>query len=163
MEPPPPLPGPRHCETASIPLVLLLLALLCKIELDLLISEIFRLTAKYMTSTTTKTNIKYLTFGGVAAGVLLLAAAGTLSISGAQLQEQGQEQQQQANSAGQNGTTTTTKVEVGGGGPTPVVMAFTPQNVTINAGQTVVWTNPTVVPEPHTVSFIKEQGYFPLL
>ena len=46
---------------------------------------------------------------------------------------------------------TTTAVAVGGGGPTPVVMAFTPQSVTINAGQTVVWTNPTVVPEPHTV------------
>lgn len=113
----------------------------------------------------TKTSKKYLALGGVAAGVLLLAAAGTLSISSAQLQEQElEQQQQQANSAGQNGTTTTTtEVAVGGGGPTPVVMAFTPQNVTINAGQTVVWTNPTVVPEPHTVSFIKQQGYFPLL
>ncbi len=119
-----------------------------------------------MTSTTTKTNKKYVTLGGVAvvtAGVLLLAAAGTLSISSAQLQEQEQEQEQQANSAVQNGTTTTTEVAVGGGGPSPIVMAFTPQNITINAGQTVVWTNPTVVPEPHTVSFIKQQGYFPLL
>lgn len=116
-----------------------------------------------MTSTTRKTSKKYLALVGataVTAGVLLLTAAGTLSISSAQLQEQGQEQQ--ANGTGQNGTTTT-EVEVGGGGPTPVVMAFTPQNVTINAGQTVVWTNPTVVPEPHTVSFIKQQGYFPLL
>jgi plastocyanin len=32
--------------------------------------------------------------------------------------------------------------------------------VTINAGETVVWINPTVVGEPHTVTFIREQGYF---
>ena len=96
------------------------------------------------------------------AGVLLLALAGTISISSAQFQEQGQgqQQQQQANSTAQN-RSAITAVAAGGGGPTPIVMAFTPQNITINAGQTVVWTNPTVVPEPHTVSFIKQQGYFP--
>jgi plastocyanin len=120
-----------------------------------------------MTNITKSHSKKNLTLEATAAiaGVLLLTAVGTISISSAQLQEQGQEQQQQqqqqqANSAGQNGTIT---VEVGGGGPTPIVMAFTPQNITINAGQTVTWTNPTVVPEPHTVSFIREQGYFPLL
>ena len=69
------------------------------------------------------------------AGVLLLAAVGTVSISSAQLQGQEQEQQQQANSAGQNGTMTTTVVAVGGGGPSPVVMAFTLQSVTINAAK----------------------------
>jgi plastocyanin len=41
-----------------------------------------------------------------------------------------------------------------------VLTAFDPQNVTINAGQTVVWTNPTVVSEPHTVSFIRQPDYF---
>ena len=41
-----------------------------------------------------------------------------------------------------------------------MVTWFTPQNVTINAGETVVWINPTVVGEPHTVTFIREQGYF---
>jgi plastocyanin len=93
----------------------------------------------------------------VAAGVLLLAVTGTLSLSSAQSQEQGQAQQQQANSAAQNGTT---KVAAGGGGPESVVTSFNPQNVTINVGQIVVWTNPTLVSEPHTVSFIRQEGYF---
>src|ERR671924_709816 len=79
------------------------------------------------------------------------------SFSSAQTQEQ-EQQQQQTDSEAQNGTTTT--VEAGGGGPESVVTWFTPQNVTINAGETVVWINPTVVPEPHTVSFIRQEGYF---
>ena len=41
-----------------------------------------------------------------------------------------------------------------------MLTAYDPQNVTINAGQTVVWTNPTVVSEPHTVSFIRQPDYF---
>jgi plastocyanin len=90
--------------------------------------------------------------------VLLLAAAGMPSFSSAQTQEQVQEQQQQTDSEAQNGTTTT--VEAGGGGPESVVTWFTPQNVTINAGETVVWINPTVVGEPHTVTFIRQEGYF---
>jgi plastocyanin len=107
---------------------------------------------------TTKTSNKYLALVGasaVTAGVLLLAVAGTLSISSAQSQEQGQAQQ--ANSQGQNGTAT---VAAGSGGPESVLISFAPQNVTINAGQTVIWTNPTVVPEPHTVSFVRQEGYF---
>jgi plastocyanin len=69
------------------------------------------------------------------------------------------EQQQQTDSAAvQNGTTTT--VSAGSGGPESVLIAFTPQNVTINAGETVVWTNPTIVGEPHTVSFVRQEGYF---
>src|ERR671931_2166531 len=111
---------------------------------------------------TTKTCKKYLTLVGggaaaVAAGVLLLSVSGTLSLSSAQFQEQGQAQQQQANSTRQNGTTT---VAAGGGGPESVLVSFIPQNVTINVGQTVVWKNPTVVSEPHTVSFIRQEGYF---
>jgi plastocyanin len=74
-------------------------------------------------------------------------------------QAQGQEEQQQPNTADQNGTTTM-MVAAGGGGPESVLIAYEPQNVTINAGQTVVWTNPTVVGEPHTVSFIKQPDYF---
>src|SRR5215212_8947985 len=108
----------------------------------------------------TRTSKKYMALVGAAAvvtaGVLLLAAAGMPSLSSAQTQEQGQEQQQ-ANSQSQNGTTT---VAAGRGGPESVLISFAPQNVTINAGQTVIWTNPTVVPEPHTVSFIKQEGYF---
>jgi plastocyanin len=139
--------------------------------LSLLATKIFQSYWKYMTSITKSRSKKNLALVGAAvaaAGVLLLTAAGMISISSAQSQEQEQEQgqqqqQQQANSGGQNGTTTTTAVAVGGGGPSPVVMAFTPQDVTINAGETVIWTNPTVVPEPHTVSFIRQQAYFPLV
>jgi plastocyanin len=117
-----------------------------------------------MTSTTTKTNKKYLTLGGVAAGVLLLAAAGTLSLSSAQFQGQELEQQQQqileellGDFQAQNDTRT---VAAGGGGPVSVLTWFVPQNVSISAGETVTWVNPTVVGEPHTVSFIKQQDYF---
>jgi hypothetical protein len=48
-----------------------------------------------MTRTTTKISKKYMKLGGLAAGVLLLAAAGTLSFSSAQFLEEGQEQQEQ--------------------------------------------------------------------
>lgn len=118
-----------------------------------------------MTSTTKGSSKKNLALVGAAVAVgFLLTVAGMPSLSSAQTQEQGQEQQQQtesATAAAQNGTTTTaTTVDAGGGGPESVITWFTPQNVTINAGETVVWTNPTVVGEPHTVTFIREQGYF---
>jgi plastocyanin len=119
-----------------------------------------------MTSTTKGSSKKNLALVGAAVAVgFLLTVAGMPSLSSAQTQEQGQEQQQQqtesATAAAQNGTTTTaTRVDAGGGGPESVVTWFTPQNVTINAGETVVWINPTVVGEPHTVTFIREQGYF---
>ena len=35
--------------------------------------------------------------------------------------------------------------------------------MTINAGETVVWINPTVVGEPRTVIFIRQEGYFAAL
>ncbi|MDQ3883472.1 MAG: hypothetical protein M3243_05400 [Thermoproteota archaeon] len=119
-------------------------------------------------STTTKTSKKSLTLlcgtAAVVAGVLLLAVAGTLSNSSAQFEDQGQVQQQEqqqrqpANSTAQNGTAIA--VAAGGGGPESVVTWFNPQNITINVGQTVIWTNPTVVAEPHTVSFVKQEDYF---
>ena len=116
-----------------------------------------------MTSTT-KTNKKYVTLGGVAAAVgLLLAVAGTSSLSSAQLQELGPEQQEQqlqqlqADIQAQNDTRT---VAVGGGGPVSVVTWFVPQNISISAGETVKWINPSIVSEPHTVSFMKDQSYF---
>jgi plastocyanin len=90
--------------------------------------------------------------------VLLFSVAGMPSLISAQPQEQGLEQpQQQANSQAQNGTRI---VEVGGGGPISVVTWFNPQNVSIKLGETVTWKNPTIVSEPHTVSFLKQQDYF---
>jgi plastocyanin len=124
------------------------------------------LTAKYMTSIATKTSKRYLASVGaaaVAAGVLLLSAPGTLSLSSAQprLQEQGQEELQLQQLLGdlqiRNDTRT---VAAGGGGPVSVVTWFVPQNVSISAGETVTWVNPSIVSEPHTVSFMKDPSYF---
>jgi plastocyanin len=120
-----------------------------------------------MTSTSKKSNSNngYLALVGAAiASVLLLSAAGTLSLSSAQLQGQGLEQQPQdqlqlllGNFTSQNDTRT---VAAGGGGPVSVVTWFVPQNISISAGETVTWVNPTVVGEPHTVSFLKQPDYF---
>jgi plastocyanin len=120
-----------------------------------------------MTSTTKRSsNFYYLALVGAAAitGVLLLSAAGMLSLSSAQLQGQGLEQQQQdqlqlllGNFTSQNDTRT---VAAGGGGPVSVVTWFVPQNISISAGETVTWINPSLVSEPHTVSFMKDPGYF---
>ncbi len=50
-------------------------------------------------------------------------------------------------------------VSVGGNGSS--WDAFTPQNVEIKVGESVKWHNYMVVPEPHTVSFLKDPNYFP--
>jgi plastocyanin len=138
-------------------------------SLHLLVSKSFTLTEKYMTSTTTtKTSTKCLTLVGaaVSVGLLLLSTvAGTLSISSAQPQGQRQEQQPQELQLEQllgdvQVRNDTRPVAAGGGGPISVVTWFVPQNVSISAGETVTWVNPTVVGEPHTVSFLKQQDYF---
>ncbi len=120
-----------------------------------------------MTSTSEKTNSKndyFASVGAAIVGVLLLSAAGTASISSAQLQGQGVEQLEQqllqqllGDAQAQNDTRI---VAAGGGGPVAPVTWFIPQNVSISAGETVTWINPTVVSEPHTVSFFKQQDYF---
>lgn len=40
---------------------------------------------------------------------------------------------------------------------------FSPQNITINAGESVTWINPMPVPEPHTVTFLKDPNMLPPL
>ena len=45
-------------------------------------------------------------------------------------------------------------VHAGGGNNTSPLTAFAPQQVQINVGQSVTWDNPSVVGEPHTVTFI---------
>jgi plastocyanin len=119
-----------------------------------------------MTSTSKRSsrNNSYLVLVGAAiSGVLLLSAVGTVTISSAQFLEPGQDpqqlllQRQQAELQAQNDTRI---VAAGGGGPVSVLTWFVPQNVSISAGETVTWINPTVVGEPHTVSFLKQQDYF---
>ncbi len=101
--------------------------------------------------------------GAAITGVLLLSALGTVTINSAQFLEPEQDlqqlllQRQQADLQGQNDTRT---VAAGGGGPVSVVTWFVPQNVSISVGETVTWINPTVVGEPHTVSFMKQPDYF---
>jgi plastocyanin len=52
---------------------------------------------------------------------------------------------------------------VGAGGNGTDWDKFTPQNVTINTGESVTWTNPMHVAEPHTVSFVKDKDMIPPL
>jgi plastocyanin len=117
-----------------------------------------------------KSSKKYLTLGlaaAVTAGVLLFSITGMSSLSSAQPQGQRQELQQQPQElqleqllGDVQVRNDTRPVAAGGGGPISVVTWFVPQNVSINAGETVTWVNPTVVGEPHTVSFLKQQDYF---
>src|SRR5918992_3341861 len=119
-----------------------------------------------MTSTSRKSsrNNRYSALVGAAvSGVLLLSAVGTVTISSAQFLEPEQDPQQlllQRQQADLQARNDTRIVAAGGGGPVSVLTWFVPQNISISAGETVTWVNPTVVGEPHTVSFIKQPDYF---
>ena len=52
-----------------------------------------------------------------------------------------------------------TLVSVGGNGSS--WSSYSPQSVEIKAGDTVTLRNPMAVSEPHTVSFLKDQSYYP--
>ena len=47
-----------------------------------------------------------------------------------------------------------TIVHSGGGNRTSPLTAFVPQRIQIGVGQSVTWDNPSVVAEPHTVTFV---------
>lgn len=53
------------------------------------------------------------------------------------------------------------RVAAGGGNSTDVKTVFIPQNIEIQAGQTINWKNPTPVEEPHSVTFFKDTNQFP--
>jgi plastocyanin len=57
-----------------------------------------------------------------------------------------------------NATASDSNISVGGNGS--LWDSFTPQNITIKAGESVTWRNPMVVSEPHTVTFIRDPEYF---
>ncbi len=61
----------------------------------------------------------------------------------------------------ENTTTVSNTVSAGGNGSD--WDKFLPQNVSINAGESVRWINSMSVPEPHTVTFIKDNDMFPPL
>src|ERR671919_222582 len=50
-------------------------------------------------------------------------------------------------------------VQAGGGNATISFSRFLPKDVHINAGDSVVWYNPTEVSEPHTVTFVMDSKY----
>jgi plastocyanin len=50
------------------------------------------------------------------------------------------------------------KVAAGGGNGTAPLTIFSPQDIEINVGQSVTWFNPTIVGEPHTVTFVLENN-----
>jgi plastocyanin len=55
-----------------------------------------------------------------------------------------------------------TRVEAGGGNSTAPLIAFIPQSIEIQAGQTINWYNPTPVEEPHSVAILKNSSLIPL-
>jgi plastocyanin len=60
----------------------------------------------------------------------------------------------------QNRSSDTIQVDAGGGNATGPLTVYIPQNVTIEAGQSINWINPTTVAEPHSVTFLKESNLF---
>jgi plastocyanin len=45
-------------------------------------------------------------------------------------------------------------VHAGGGNSTAPLLAFVPQSIQVKAGESITWDNPSVVGEPHTVTFV---------
>jgi plastocyanin len=76
----------------------------------------------------------------------------------------------QSNSDG-NGTSSSTsaaaaaavQVQAGGGNSTLPYTIFDPKSVQIKTGQSVMWYNPSVAPEPHTVTFALDNDTRPEL
>jgi plastocyanin len=56
--------------------------------------------------------------------------------------------------------TTNTGLAVGarGGNSTSPLTSFVPQNIEIQAGESVTWNNPTPVAEPRSVTFMKDNN-----
>jgi len=77
--------------------------------------------------------------------LVAVMAATTISLTASSLSNL------QAVNAVENGKTI---VHAGGGNSTSPLTAFVPQRVQISVGQSVTWDNPSVVAEPHTVSFV---------
>jgi plastocyanin len=46
------------------------------------------------------------------------------------------------------------RIQAGGGNSTAPLTVFVPQNIEIKAGESVTWDNPSIVAEPHTVTFV---------
>jgi len=51
-------------------------------------------------------------------------------------------------------------VHAGGGNASVVIVAFVPNNIEVNVGESVQWINPTEVGEPHSVTFLEDEKHF---
>lgn len=51
-------------------------------------------------------------------------------------------------------------VNAGDGNASSILTVFLPSTIEIDAGDSVIWNNPTIVSEPHTVTFIKDERFF---
>jgi len=61
---------------------------------------------------------------------------------------------------GQQGGGPTNEVHAGEGNASDIIVAFVPQNIEVNAGDSVQWINPTQIAEPHSVTFLEDKKYF---
>jgi plastocyanin len=61
---------------------------------------------------------------------------------------------------GQQDNGTAKIVHAGEGNASAVIVAFIPDNIEVNAGDSVQWINPTEVAEPHSVTFLGDKKYF---
>jgi plastocyanin len=55
------------------------------------------------------------------------------------------------------------QVQAGGGNSTLPFTVFSPQTAQIKTGQSIMWYNPSVAPEPHTVTFALDNNTRPEL
>ena len=93
-----------------------------------------------------KTSLKILTLIGMM--IMTWLSITSIDIEAVNAMEQ-QLQQQNTNSV---------KVAAGGGNGTGPLTIFYPKNIEIKAGQSVTWSNPTTVGEPHTVTFVLDNN-----
>jgi plastocyanin len=93
-----------------------------------------------------KTSLKILTL----IGMMIITWLSIISIDSNSVNAMEQQLQQQ--------NTNSVKVAAGGGNGTGPLTIFYPKNIEIKAGQSVTWSNPTTVGEPHTVTFVLDNN-----
>ena len=70
---------------------------------------------------------------------------------------------QSSNTASSSSSSSSVQVQAGGGNSTIPYTVYTPATAQIKTGQSVMWYNPSVAPEPHTVTFALDNNTRPEL
>src|SRR5690349_24556209 len=68
-----------------------------------------------------------------------------------------------AQSSNTSSASSSVKIQAGGGNSTIPYTVYNPATAQIKSGQTVMWYNPSVAPEPHTVTFALDNNTRPEL